>query len=218
MKYPINHLDDRLLSSRLRKIFKHDKYANSHGYYRVNSLYFDNINDHALREKIDGVNVREKFRIRYYNQDTSYIKLEKKSKRDSVGYKSSARLTSDEVLKIINNDYEFLLTSNEPLLVEFYTKIRNHGLRAKSIVVYDREAFTYAPGNCRVTFDRNLRTTDSIQNFLNNDFKQYNISDSITVLEVKYDNFLPDIVKMAVQIKDRHVSAYSKYAVSRSFD
>ena len=39
-----------------------------------------------------------------------------------------------------------------------------------------------------------------------------------TVLEVKYDAFLPELVRMAVQVPGRQAAACSKYALSRRFD
>ena len=77
-KFSINEADDYIVSNRLRKLFKHDEFADEFGNYRVSSLYFDTPNDKALRQKLDGVSEREKFRIRYYNDDLSFIRLEKK--------------------------------------------------------------------------------------------------------------------------------------------
>ena len=75
----INLREGLVLSQRLRKLFAHDKHAGPDGFYRVTSLYFDTPYDSAMREKIDGVKRREKFRLRYYVTDTSFIRLEKKS-------------------------------------------------------------------------------------------------------------------------------------------
>ena len=93
LKHTINRQDDLELTGRLRKLFRHDRHADSHGIYRVSSLYFDTPWDKALREKIDGVNRREKFRLRYYNEDLSFIRLEKKFKINGMCGKYTARLT-----------------------------------------------------------------------------------------------------------------------------
>ena len=111
------------------------------GKYHIRSLYFDNLDDKALREKIDGVNGREKFRIRYYNGDTSVINLEKKSRLNGLGTKFSARLTKDEVYRIIAGDIEFMRDSEDPLLPEFYCKMKYQQLRPKTIVDYEREPY-----------------------------------------------------------------------------
>ena len=90
-KHRINVEDLILLRQRLRLLAKPDPYAVG-GCYHIRSLYFDTPSDKALREKLDGVNGREKFRIRCYNRDFSLIHLEKKSKRNGLGRKEKVRL------------------------------------------------------------------------------------------------------------------------------
>src|SRR5699024_5156683 len=109
--------------------------------YRVTSLYFDTPYDSALREKLDGVNRREKFRLRYYGTDTSFIRLEKKFKENGLCGKRSARVTAEEVRLLLAGEYRFLLESGDPLLAELYSKLMGKGLRPKTVVRYDREAF-----------------------------------------------------------------------------
>ena len=196
----------------------HDKYAGPGGSYRITSLYFDTPYDSAYKEKLDGVDNREKFRLRYYGTDTSFIRLEKKFKRKGLCGKRSASLIQDQAEKILRGDYEFLLKSADPLLIELYSKIRGKGLRPKTIVCYDREAFVYAPGNVRITLDRNLYTGLGSIDFLNTEIKGIKAMDSSRVLEVKYDEFLPDLVRMAVQVPGRQAGACSKYALCRRFD
>jgi len=75
----INYADVIELRSRFPYVAKPDENARNGYGYRVRSLYFDNYNDKALKEKINGVNDREKFRLRYYNGNTSFIRLDKKS-------------------------------------------------------------------------------------------------------------------------------------------
>ena len=199
-------------------MFLHDKYAGPGGSYRITSLYFDTPYDSAYKEKLDGVDNREKFRLRYYGTDTSFIRLEKKFKRKGLCGKRSASLIQDQAEKILRGDYEFLLKSADPLLIELYSKIRGKGLRPKTIVCYDREAFVYAPGNVRITLDRNLYTGLGSIDFLNTEIKGIKAMDSSRVLEVKYDEFLPDLVRKAVQIPGRQAAACSKYALCRRFD
>lgn len=217
-KHQISPGEDLVLSQRLRKLFPHDKYAGPGGSYRITSLYFDTPYDSAYKEKLDGVDNREKFRLRYYGTDTSFIRLEKKFKRKGLCGKRSASLIQDQAEKILRGDYEFLLKSADPLLIELYSKIRGKGLRPKTIVCYDREAFVYAPGNVRITLDRNLYTGLGSIDFLNTEIKGIKAMDSSRVLEVKYDEFLPELVRMAVQVPGRQAGACSKYALCRRFD
>lgn len=215
-KHIINRHDDLIVSGRLKKIFRHDENAGSHGVYRVSSLYFDTPHDRALREKLDGVNRREKFRIRFYNDDHSFIKLEKKSKINGLCLKESARITKQETERIIAGDTDFLLSGGK-LYRELYSKMRSQLLAPKTIVVYDREAFIYEPGNVRITLDRNVRSGMRSLDFFG-DIPLVDMSEGMTVLEVKYDEFLPDIAAMAVSLEGRRASAYSKYAVSRMYE
>lgn len=218
LKHTISLGDDLIVSHRLRKLFPHDRHAGAGGSYRVSSLYFDTPSDKALRQKIDGVNNREKFRIRHYNGDLTFIRLEKKYKINGLCGKRSAPLTAGQVEKILAGDIGFLLESGHSLLIELYTKMKGQLLVPKTIVTYDREAFLFAPGNVRITIDRNLRTGLASTDFLNPDLPHAPVHDGLAVLEVKYDEFLPEIVKTAVQIPNRMAGAYSKYAVCRRYD
>lgn len=193
-KHTLNKIDDLELSGRLRKLFTHDKNAGSHGSYRVSSLYFDTPYDKAYREKIDGVDRREKFRIRYYGEDTDFIRLEKKIKIRGLCAKYTAKLSKDQFSCILDGDIDFLLKTENPLLIELYSKMKGELLRPKTIVRYDREAFIYEAGNVRVTMDRNLSTGLDCKDFLNTRRQFMDISQDFTIMEVKYDAFLPEIV------------------------
>lgn len=217
-KIIINVADDMALVSRLSKLFPHDVHADSHGVYRVNSLYFDSPHDSALRQKMDGVNRREKFRFRYYGNDDTYINVEKKFKINGKCGKYSAVITKEQAQSILSGDISFLLESDNPLLLELYTKIRGRLLAPKTMVVYDREAFVYKPGNVRITIDRNLHSGLWNVDFLHVAGHTIPVSEGMSVLEIKYDNFLPEIVSVAVQIPNRQASSYSKYAVCRKYD
>ncbi|MCR5594769.1 MAG: polyphosphate polymerase domain-containing protein, partial [Lachnospiraceae bacterium] len=177
-----------------------------------------NQNDKALREKIDGVNRREKFRIRYYNLDTSLINLEKKSRQNGLGTKYSARLTKDQAQAIVNGDTDWMMDSGNDLIQELYCKMTYQGMRPKTIVDYTREPFIYEAGNVRVTFDYNIRTGLWVTDFLNPDCVTIPAGDySPIILEVKWDEYLPSIIRDCVQTPGRHVTAFSKYAQCRLY-
>ncbi len=218
LKYNINQGEDYLITSRLRKVLSHDKYAGSKGTYFVNSLYFDTPYDKALREKKEGVKNREKFRLRYYDDCHDFIRLEKKMKTNGLCSKNSAVLTRQQAEKIIRGEIDFLLESGVPLLMEFYSKIKGQQLQPKTIVRYEREALLYKPGNVRVTLDRNIALSFSLLRFLEAENCFIPGEPGITVLEIKYDEYLPDIVKMAVQGYARGCTAFSKYAVARRYE
>lgn len=216
MKHEINYLDMLTLRQRLAAVAKRDVNTTD-GRYEVRSLYFDNADDKALREKIDGVNRREKFRIRYYNGDTSYIKLEKKSKINGLCLKEGARLSREQAQAIVDGDWGWMMKSGVPLIEELYTKLKKQGLRPKTIVDYTREPFVFAAGNVRVTLDYNIRTGLHTTDFLNSSGVTILAGDAPIILEVKWDEFLPDIIRDAVRLENRRAGAFSKYAACRIY-
>lgn len=201
----------------MRVVAQLDSHVGAQGDYLIRSLYFDNLADKALREKIDGVNEREKFRIRYYNGDTSFIHLEKKVKRDGLGYKLTETITAEEAQRIVDGDTAWMATSGRALLVELYAKMKSQGLHPSTIVDYERIPFVYAPGNVRVTLDYNIRTGLRCTDFLNPGCVTIPAGDAPIILEVKWDNYLPSVIKRAVQVKGRRVGAFSKYAQCRIY-
>ncbi|MBQ9522064.1 MAG: polyphosphate polymerase domain-containing protein [Oscillospiraceae bacterium] len=214
-KHELTWADVLELRQRLRAVACPDPHAVD-GRYLIRSLYFDTLSDKALREKLDGVNRREKFRIRYYNHDTSVIHLEKKSKLNGLGTKASAALTAQEAQDIVDGKIDWMLSSGRPLVEELYSKLRA-GLRPRTIVDYTREPFIYVPGNVRVTFDYDIRTGLNCTDFLNPDCPTIPAGDAPILMEVKWDAYLPDIIRDAVQLPGRHASAFSKYAQCRIY-
>lgn len=216
-KHEINQGDMWILRQRLSAVMERDAHA-ADGKYHIRSLYFDNAADKALREKLDGVNIREKFRIRYYNHDPSQIHLEKKSKRGGLGSKAMADLTAAQAQSIVDGNWQWMKSDPQPLVRELYEKMISQGLRPKTIVDYTREPFVYAPGNVRVTLDYDIRTGLGSTDFLNPDCVTIPAGNATAILEVKWDRFLPDVIRDVVQLGDRRASAFSKYAICRIYD
>ena len=215
-KHQINYMDMLIIRARMRAITRPDTHVVD-GKYLIRSLYFDDLKDRALREKIDGVNPREKFRIRYYNSDTSLIHLEKKCKNNGLCSKFSARITKDEAQDITDGRIEWMKDCDWPLIQELYVKIRNRGLQPKTIVDYTREPFIFGPGNVRVTIDYDIRTGLEKTDFLNPACVTIPAAESPIILEVKWDEYLPDIIRDAVNLKGRRAEAFSKYAACRMY-
>lgn len=215
-KHEIRLSDMIAIRQRMRAIAKVDTHALD-GKYRIRSLYFDNLSDKALREKIDGVNCREKFRIRYYNDDLSFIRLEKKSKWNGLGNKQSTPLSAEEAQAIVDGELDWMMGSDRPLLQELYTKMTVQGLRPKTIVDYIREPFVYAPGNVRVTLDYDIRTGLGCTDFLNPNAITVPAGNAPIILEVKWDEYLPSVIRDAVQLNGVRTAAFSKYAICRIY-
>ena len=214
-KHEISYLDMLALRQRLRAVAQTDQHA-AGGRYLVRSLYFDTPEDKALREKLDGVSHREKFRIRYYNGDTSVIHLEKKSKLGGLGNKQSAMLSVSEASAILQGDLAWMPDSERPLVRELYGKMRTQRLRPKTIVDYTREPYVYPAGNVRVTLDYDIRTGLRCPDFLSPGIT-IPAGDAPIILEVKWDAFLPSVIRDAIQLEGRHTSSFSKYAQCRIY-
>lgn len=218
LKYEISYGEYLLLDARLASVMERDRHTGTDGTYHICSLYFDNCYDKALREKQDGVDVRDKYRIRYYNNDFSHIMLEKKSKRNNLSLKTACPITKSECEAILAGDNEWMEKSELPLLRELYTVQTTQLMRPQTIVSYTRKPLIFSAGNVRVTFDTDIKTSL----FGTNPFDTKKplmeaLPSSRVILEIKYDEFLPNIIRMLVQSCAPRVQAFSKYAASRQF-
>ena len=217
VKHVISFGDMLQLRPRLNAVMTSDPHAKD-GKYVIRSLYFDNLFDKALNEKVDGVSRRFKFRIRYYNFDTSYICLEKKVKAAGLGNKQQAVLTEAETRKICSGDRDWMRDDRRPLVRELYARMTTEGLEPKTIVEYTREPFIFAPGNVRVTLDYGIRTGMRCTDFLDPDCVTLPVPEDPVILEVKWDEYLPDIIKDLVRTPGTRSAAYSKYEACRQYD
>lgn len=187
-------------------------------YYTITSIYFDNIYDSCLQENIDGKDHRSKYRIRIYGHSHSLIKLEKKEKVHLMTKKTAVAITIEECKQLLLGNYYFyekFSKEKEKLFLEMKIK----GLLPKSIVEYDRSTYVYPIGNVRITFDRNIRGTKNIHDFWNEKINELPLLEKdIHILEVKYDEFLPQFIYMLLDIESLQRTSFSKYAYSRKFD
>lgn len=216
-KHRISCSDYAALRHRLSSVLQRDEHALPDGTYRIRSLYFDTPDDRALRDKLDGVNCRKKFRIRIYNGNDRMIRLEKKSRRSALGSKQSAHLTKEETLRIIAGELDWMATHESELVQELHKKMHCSRLAPKTIVDYRREPFIYAPGNVRVTLDTDLRTGLVSTALFSEECVTIPVPDPMYLLEVKYDAFLPELIRDLVQLESRSASAFSKYAQCRVY-
>lgn len=219
LKYEISFADYLAIRQRLRPVMKPDEHALEDGRYVVRSVYFDNIEDKALREKISGVAKREKFRIRYYNDDLSFISLEKKLKYNNLCMKKDAGLTEVECRALLGGDTGWMMAHPSGLVRELYCKMNSQLLRPRVLVSYVREPYVYAVGNVRVTFDSQIRSTLFHRRFLEESVADIRVEDDpgSVIMEVKFDAFLPDIIQSLLQTEEIRQRAYSKYGACRRF-
>lgn len=219
LKYRIGYAQYIELRNRLRTVMRSDVHTGADGRYLIRSIYFDNYTDKALREKADGVPVREKFRIRYYNDDFSYLTLEKKIKERSLCMKVDAQISERECRALLAGNVGWMREHSSPLVRELYAKMHYQMLRPRVLVSYMREPYIYQAGNVRVTFDSDIRTTLFHRGFLEERVADIDTAEESRdmVLEVKYDAFLPEIIRSLIQINTLRQTAFSKYEACRRF-
>lgn len=218
VKHYINILDYYVMKNRFKAVMKADVHGNENNEYTIRSIYFDDFYDNALYQKISGVDNREKFRIRLYNNDTSFIRLEKKQKCCNRTAKFSAIITKEQCEMLLRDDIDWMKKSDIPLLKEFYVKVQSCLLKPKTIVDYVREAYTYPVCRVRVTFDKSVKTGLFSRNLFDINLPVIKtLGKELIILEVKYDEFLPEIIRDILQTNLRRQVSVSKYTLCRNF-
>lgn len=207
--------DFRLLQARLGVVLKSD--ANHEGSYRITSVYFDDWTDTHLRNTVDGLREREKYRIRIYNGSYDTIRLEVKQKKDNRVLKMARKISREQMVDFMEGrcieDTE--LSMNSPITL-FNLAIKNRLLRPKIIVEYDRQAYIFEPGNVRITLDRMLRSSRQFEAFmLGKELQCDSVREIDSVLEVKYDEFLPSFIAQLLENGNMIQTSYSKYRICR---
>ena len=218
-KYFINNADIYKLKALIASVMNVDDYANveSNG-YTITSLYFETPDERDLDEKLDGLLVREKHRIRIYNHNHSHIKLETKKRNGTVISKDSIQISKNIANKLISGDYA-LNAGDDELLKTIKIKLQSSAYRSKVIVEYDREAYCLPYGNIRITFDKNLRTYNTEHELFN--LKHIEPSpvffDNSQIIEVKFNIELPQYLNDILQTVPATRSSISKYVLSQRF-
>ncbi|OQB25429.1 MAG: VTC domain protein [Firmicutes bacterium ADurb.Bin182] len=219
LKYYINQGNYTLLSNRLRLTMELDKYCRKNGEYFIRSLYFDDWDNNAFRTKLEGVDDRDKYRIRIYNFTDSAIKLECKHKENSYILKNSLMITREEAESLIAGDFDFLLQRPEPFAKIMYFNFRTKLLKPRVIVDYSREAYVFPLEDIRVTFDKNVRTAFRTTDLFERAIPTYPVvQDYDMIMEVKFNRYLSTYIRDLIQISSAQHSAISKYCLCRKFE
>jgi hypothetical protein len=216
LKYYVNHYQYEIIKRQLRNLLQLDKNSGSAGDYHIRSLYFDDLENKALHEKLAGVRDREKYRIRIYNYSDKIIHLEKKIKFNEYITKIKESITRAMFDSILAGDYEVLNRPDKPLLMEMHSQMKNRLLRPKVIVDYVREAYVSPTGNVRITFDKKLQTGLNQVDIFDPNLSMINAFDeNFIVFEVKYDEFIPEYIRTAIQANGLVRQSNSKYVICR---
>jgi hypothetical protein len=218
LKYTIRNMDRMVLMNRMDHILKRDAYCQEKKYI-ITSVYFDDYNNIAYLQKTNGDSIRYKYRIRFYNNDTSFLKLERKSKAHQMTMKVSARLTQEEVHNIYEGKYDFLKEKKEDIFKDFYIELAHRLIKPKVIVKYERVAFVHPVGDLRITFDTCIKTSNNqVDIFEKNIAYVPAMGADETIMEIKFNGVLPDYVRNLIQTANTVQSSSSKYVYSRKYN
>lgn len=217
-KYIINAKQEAILQVKAMGVMLRDPHVRADGSYLVRSVYFDDIHDVCLSENLSGSDPRSKYRIRYYNTDTSLIFLEKKIKVRSMCLKESCALTVQECETFLRGEVPAVTEDLPEDKKKLFTEVWLRGLIPKVIVTYERIPYVYSAGNVRITFDRNIASSLELDRFLYGDYAQRPVLPcGHNVLEVKWDEVIPRHIKDILQIEGLNWVAFSKYFMCRMF-
>jgi len=219
LKYYINPVELEVLRARLRPVLKLDSHCKNGKPYVIRSLYFDDIDDTSYYGKVAGIMDRDKYRIRIYRYSDKEIFLERKRKMGDLIQKSSTQITRRLCEQIISGDPRGLQTSSNQLLQDMYVQMRMRLMRPAVIVDYEREAYLHPAENVRITFDMKLRSGLYSQDLFNPNLPTICPHDeNVEILEVKFDNYLPDYIGHLLTGIQADRSAVSKYVLCRRFE
>ena len=209
-KFLISPNAARLLKLRLPHIMGRDPHAGPTGQYTIRSLYFDDSNFTAFRDKVDGVDNRTKYRIRCYNGDTSRCRLERKEKKGHLTRKAGQSIQAQDALALQNRTFPH----GEGLCEELRLLCASQGLRPMVLVDYDRTPFVCAAGNVRITLDENLRTRPYCGDLFDTHQSMMPVlEDNQVILEVKFDDYLPGYLRDVLADIPKIPMAISKFAM-----
>ena len=217
-KYICSEAQLACLKGRLSGIMRFDPHADGNGKYRIRSVYFDDYLDTGFYENENGTDPREKFRIRIYNHSADRIELENKKKICGMTSKEACEIERDLCESLLAGKPETLEACDIPVWNKFVIGWNTRQFRAKVIVDYERTVFVCPLGNVRVTFDRNISSSGDYGHFFDAGMKKRPVMPTgVHVLEVKYDEYLPDYIYKAIELENLQRTAFSKYYLCRKY-
>ena len=215
-KYLIEYDTYLRLKNTLSNVMHLDENSIEDKGYHIRSVYFDDIYETALNEKLSGISERKKFRVRIYNYSDNRIKLEIKKKYQDFTNKIGTDITKQEYFRLYDtyiSDYAF---SDDIVKRSYYLETRNNLLKPKVIVDYYREAFTLPFNEIRITFDLQLEAAKPVRDIFTDEVVTYGFEEKYNrILEVKYNNFLPTYIKTILEQYNLTRLSVSKYLLCR---
>lgn len=218
LKYLVSSAQIAMLKSRISGLLPPDPHAGENGRYNISSLYFDDYYNRCFYENENGTDPREKFRIRIYNHSDNRIALELKRKERGKTLKQSVPLTAEQTQLLMQGKMLPDIETQPALLRKLMLEMEQRLLRPVVIVEYDRYPYIYRNGNVRITFDTNVSSSADIPDFLQTRYHKRPVMPlGMQLMEVKYDEYLPDFIYSALQLDNLQQTAYSKYYLCRRY-
>ena len=218
-KYLCDSTQNAVLKMRAKGLLQEDKHTCGRGYYFIRSLYFDTLDNQCYRENEAGCDRRDKYRIRIYNADLGKIVLEKKSKERQMTSKKSCVISKEICKKLMANQQVQIPKDMPEVVKELLTEMKLKGMRPAVIVEYQRFPYVEKNGNVRITFDENIASSSDIENFLDEKITTRPIlGKGQSVLEVKWDEFLPSYIREHMWMDNLQWSGFSKYYLCRKYN
>lgn len=212
-KYIISYADMLKLRAKLDKILDIDR---SDEGYLIRSLYFDSVDDEDYYDKLGGEINRKKVRMRIYEPNPKFVKLEIKAKYDIHQLKRSIIIDPEIAKEIINENYDVLLNYDDETAKEAYAILRKGMYKPKVIIEYQRVAYTTAT-TTRITFDFDIKSTNDIECFFDEDINYNDLTTKTdVVLEVKFDRFLEPYLSNMLASYGTRGQSVSKYVMGRN--
>ena len=214
-KYLVTDADIAVIKARLKTVMKQDIHQDG-DCYNIRSVYFDDIRDSFMDENEDGIDHRNKYRIRIYDPKSDFIRLEIKEKNKGLTRKYSCKLTREETDAVMDGRVPAGFDSRNPFNM-MKLQMRVAKMHPKAIIEYERTAFVHPVGNVRVTFDRNIMASRFCGEFFEDRVSSMVpvLPAGLHILEVKYDEFLPDFIAKQLEIGTLRQTAFSKYYLGR---
>lgn len=218
LKYVVSSAQVEMIKNRVEHLLPRDPHAGEKGMYAIRSLYFDDYENRCYRENEEGTDPREKFRIRIYNHSAEKIRLECKRKERGMTHKESCPLTQAQTRMLMEGRALPDIASQPPVLRKLTMQMLIRRMRPVVIVEYERIPYVYELGNVRITLDLNVSSGKDVGAFLEESISKRPVMPAgRQLLEVKYDEYLPDFIYNNLQLENLQQTAFSKYYLCRKY-
>ena len=218
LKYVISAGELALIRNRINHLIPCDSHVGESGAYSIRSLYFDDYENSCFYENENGTDPREKFRIRIYNGSAERITLECKRKERGKTLKTSCPLTVEQTKQLMAGKPLPDIGNQPEVLRKLTLRMLMKRMRPVVIVEYDRVPYVYKNGNVRITLDMNVSSSRSVECFLDERIPKRPIMPmGQQLLEVKFDEYLPDFIHHNLNLHSLTQTAYSKYYLCRKY-